>query len=320
MLHVIANTNFFLTEFVMQRLRGVHDIRVLAHDGRRRGKSVLKMAEAYAPWLVDRMRAARYFSPEYYAQLRQIEPHDGVLIFGVENIKELHILQGHLRSSRCTIFTWNPVRDYQQNHWKRQLHVRALKGLGMRVVTFDPEDARKHGLELVPQVYRDVSVHVKPSVPEEIDLFFVGQDKGRLPVLRRLLDCANAAGLRAYFHITPDKNRNYSAADQQLLTNMPLSYEDNLSWVNKSRCLVEVVQSHQSGPSVRSMEAAFFDKKLLTTRKMARTDALYAADRVFIDSMDDAAQLSSFLHASHATVDPVLLAKHDVLYWCRQFA
>lgn len=46
MLHVIANTRFFLTSFVMERLRGVEGVRVLPHGNHDRGltQSLAKFA------------------------------------------------------------------------------------------------------------------------------------------------------------------------------------------------------------------------------------------------------------------------------------
>ena len=195
MLHVIANTQFFLTAFVMERLQEAEGVQVLPHDGRRRGvgSSLTKFVEAGLPWGTG---YSRYFGADYLARLQAIAPTDSVLIFGVENIKELRILRRHICARRCTIFTWNPVRDYQQNPWLRLLHLYALRGLGMQVVTFDPEDARRYGLTLVDQVYRDVTPYRRIDVAEDIDLYFVGQDKGRLPILRRLQSAAERAGLR----------------------------------------------------------------------------------------------------------------------------
>ncbi|ODU58790.1 MAG: hypothetical protein ABT02_13380 [Comamonadaceae bacterium SCN 68-20] len=318
MLHVIANTRFFLTAFVMERLQGAEGVRVLPHGSHDRGltHSLAKFAEASLPWAGLRSRA---FAAGYLAQLRAIEPTDSVLVFGVENIKELRILRRHIRARRRTLFTWNPVRDYQQNPLLRLVHIRALKGLGMEVVTFDPEDAQRHGLRLVDQVYRDVSPYQEGDVAQDIDLYFVGQDKGRMPTLARLHAAARQAGLRVHFHITPDRQRAYTAQERALLTPAPLPYAENLAWVRRARCLLEVVQPHQSGPTVRSLEAAFFGKKLLTTRAAAVRDDLYTPGRVFVDGHDAPDRLGDFMQAPHPPIPPALLARHDMLHWHRQF-
>lgn len=317
MLHIIANTRFFLTAFVMERLQSDHTVRVLAHDSSRRGalKSLAKLVESYLP-----LPAAHsmYFAPEYLQQLQAIQPDDSVLIFGVENIKELRILKRFIRARRASIFTWNPVRDYQQNPGLRKLHIQALKNLGMQVYTFDPEDARQYALTLVPQVYRDVTPYLQATETPDIDLYFVGQDKGRLSTLQTIQHAADAAGLRVHFHITPDKGKSYSPEERSLLSDTSISYNDNLSLINRSRCLVEVAQPNQSGPTVRTLEAAFFGKKLLTTRTSASEDTLFDPARVAI-APHALPQLSAFMEQAFTAVDTTQLRLHDMLTWCHQF-
>lgn len=317
MLHIIANTRFFLTDFVMERLRDTASVRVLAHDSRRRGalKSLAKLVESYLPLQADQ---SLYFAPDYLKQLQAIAPTDSVLIFGIENLKELRILRRFIRARRCSIFTWNPVQDYQQNAALRLLHIRALKSLDMKVYTFDPEDARRHDLTLVPQVYRDVAPYIQTQVSPDIDLYFVGQDKGRLPTLQGILHAAQQAGLRTHFHVTPDKGRTYSAAEKSLLASGSISYPENLALINRAHCLVEVAQPHQSGPTVRSLEAAFFGKKLLTTRDTAVEDDWFEPAQTLI-APQGFSKLHAFLALPTAPIDTARLKSHDMFYWCHQF-
>ena len=223
------------------------------------------------------------FSAQYVAQLQAIGPGDAVLMFGVENGKELRIICRHIRARRKTIFLWNPVRDYQQQSVRKlSRYVHALKRLDANVATFDPVDAQVYDFQLVEQVYRDVSPWIKPEEDQDIDLYFVGQDKGRLPDLLCLREMALAAGLTVHFHVTPDKRKTYTETERRLLSDKPLTYSENLQLVNRARCLEEIVQSNQSGETIRSLEAAFFDRKLLTNRHQAVQDALHADDRVLI--------------------------------------
>ena len=318
MLHIIANTNFFLTAFVMERLQDCDGVRVIAHGHRKRGlrNSTSKLIESSLPWAGVR---SLFYPDSFLSALHEIRPQDAVLIFGVENIKELRILRRHIRAGRQTIFTWNPVRDYQQKPWLRLLHIRALKNLGMEVVTFDPLDAQQHGLRLVDQVYRDISPWVQTDVVQDIDLYFVGQDKGRLPVLQQIRASAMQAGLSVHFHVTPDKHTRYTVEERSLLANKPLAYPDNLALINRSRCLVEVVQPNQSGQTIRSLEAAFFDRKLLTTRLRANEESLYAADRVMVGAGQVPDLLRRFVRTGHVPVDREALKRHDMRYWWRQF-
>ena len=59
MLHIIANTNFFLTAFVMERLQDCEGVRVIAHGHRKRGlhSSTTKLIESVEQ---DKGRACLY--------------------------------------------------------------------------------------------------------------------------------------------------------------------------------------------------------------------------------------------------------------------
>ena len=266
MLYIIANTNYFLTAFVLERLQGCKDIHVVSHEqpSRRWSGADKKLLESLFP---ARWRRSMIFSAQYVAQLQAIGPGDAVLMFGVENGKELRIICRHIRARRKTIFLWNPVRDYQQQSVRKlSRYVHALKRLDANVATFDPVDAQVYDFQLVEQVYRDVSPWIKPEEDQDIDLYFVGQDKGRLPDLLCLREMALAAGLTVHFHVTPDKRKTYTETERRLLSDKPLTYSENLQLVNRARCLVEIVQSNQSGETIRSLEAAFFDRKLIQIR------------------------------------------------------
>ena len=89
--------------------------------------------------------------------------------------------------------------------------------------------------------------------------------------------------------------------------------------INRARCLVEVVQPNQSGQTIRSLEAAFFDRKLLTTRLRASEDSLYAADRVMVAAGQAPELLQRFVRAEHRPVERETLKRHDILHWWHQF-
>ena len=126
--HIIANP-FTLTEFLLDSLPPEERAGVLVHPKRIKGVaySLLKALDAWCPF---RLPGFRPFPAAYLQALQAIPAQAPVLIFGIENIKDLRILRKYLRTRRVALFTWNPVIDYQQNHHVRQLHMQQLKGLG----------------------------------------------------------------------------------------------------------------------------------------------------------------------------------------------
>jgi hypothetical protein len=317
MLHIVANP-YFLSSFVLQGLEDQRNVTLVRHERPRRGlpASIRKTLEALVGSPAD---ASFYYPREYVRRLRAIAPTDRVLLFGIDDLRELFILRRFLGTTRVAVFTWNPVLDYRQSAWMRHRHVRLLKRIGT-VYTFDPEDARRHGLSLTDQVFRDISGWRDPAVEPDIDVYFLGQDKGRLGTLAAIRGELEAAGLATHFHVVRDRHRRYSATERELLAAGPLPYAENLALLNRSRSLLEVLQHHQSGPSVRCLEALYFDCRLVTTNVRIRECSLYDPERVFILGKDDPGALASFVRAPPVRWPSVLRDRHDVRQWYRQFA
>lgn len=317
-LYIIANT-YFLTDFLMERVEDCDSIRVIRHPEKRRGLrwSVFKFCEAF---FLGSQRRSLFYTDEYIHELSRISPSDSVLIFGVENVKELKIAMRFVRSRSVSLFTWNPVRDYNQSEWFRTRHIEALKRIGTRICTFDPVDSVGYGLELVPQVYRDVSAVACQDHVVDNDVFFVGQDKGRFPVLMRWYDILTNAGCTAYFRVVRDKRKTYLPQDDvSFLSPSGLSYPDTLKWIQRSRCLLDIAQENQSGLTVRALEAFFFRKKLITNNQAIVDSDLYDPSRVFVIGRDDPARIAEFLAGAAVPVSGAVLRKHDFRHWCRQF-
>lgn len=316
MLHIVANQGF-LTKFLISSISGRGDVNVIWHPSRRRGahRSLIKLAEAT---FSRSTTSSLFFEKHYLEQLKNIGENESVLIFGVENIKELSIATRFIKSRKISIFTWNPVLDYNQAPWVRRLHIRALKKFG-KVYTFDPADAEKYGLALTHQVYRDVSEYLDEQRAPDIDVYFVGQDKGRLHSLMQWDRVIRQAGLSSHLHIVKDRNEKYSPQEAKYLKPTGLSYEDNIRMISRSRCLLEIVQKNQSGITVRSLEAAFFGKKLITNNLSMTSSPLYHPARVFLLGHDDPGQLKQFIDQPLPRVPGEQLRNYDFRYWHRQF-
>ena len=316
MLHIIANP-FTLTDFLLESLPPQRQGHIHLHPPRRKGVfyTVRKAIDAAMPFKIPGMRS---FSSKYLQGLSSIAPNEPVLIFGIENIKDLRIIRKHLRTRHVSLFTWNPVIDHSQNHRKRRMHMRMLKGLGFRIATFDPADAAKYQLELVEQVYRRVDGYRK-SAPEDVDVYFLGKDKGRFDALHRLGAQLQALGLRTEILMVPDRGRDYPSQTGLTVCDREMSYSDNIERINRARCLLEWIQDNQSGLTVRTLEALFFDKKLITNNAWVLQLPLYHPARIFVVGHDDLDQIVSFLAAPMPRIADAELARHDFSHWIGQF-
>lgn len=314
--HIIANP-FTLTEFLLDSLPPAQRAGVLTHPKRIKGVaySLLKALDAWCPF---RLPGFRPFPEAYLQALQAIPEQAPVLIFGIENIKDLRILRKYLRTQRIAVFTWNPVIDYQQNHRVRQLHIQQLKGLGFHIFTFDPGDAQRYGLTLTQQVYRSVE-GLRQPLPEAFDIYFLGQDKHRFETLRTLAELWHSLGLRTCLRMVPEPGQTYAPVPGLEVLAHSIDYPSNIDSINRARCLLEITQANQSGLTVRCLEALFFDKKLITNNPCVQTLPFYNPARFFILGQDDPQALPAFLQAPMPPLPPGALQPYDFAHWVQQF-
>lgn len=117
--------------------------------------------------------------------------------------------------------------------------------------------------------------------------------------------------LNCKFHLVRDKHTSSSyGALQGSVTDDTLSYEETLHWIGRSKCLVEILQEGQSGSSLRTLEALFYGKKLLTNNRTIVSEPYYDQQRVFILDRDNPADLRAF-------IDRPLDLEENARYWCR---
>jgi hypothetical protein len=318
--HVVV-PRYALTDFLFERMHAIDDIKLIEHPLPRRRKlgGLLRALDVYAlPWL----KHSFYFDKSYTEQLARIPAEDTVLFFAIENRKDLQIIRKYIRARQQFVWLWNPIEVFRKSALSRLFYWTWIRRSGMQAFTFNPADAREGGIRLANQVYRqvdasDLSAVGQSSTPH--DVYFIGMDKGRLPELQGLRTELESADLTTHFRIFADKRKHYSDADRLQLTSEWLPYKDNLVIVRDSRALLELLQSTQDGPTIRSMEAAFFGKKLITNNQGMRQSPLYHPSRIFILGQDDLGNLKDFMSSPMEPVPPSVLQAHDIEHWIWQF-
>ena len=315
MLYVLV-PRYALTDYIFEGLDQEPGIRIIDHPHGKRGqlKSLQRIVEAYLLWWLPHSWC---YDAAHLETLRQIGPEDAVLFFAIENRKDLQITRKFIRARQQSIWLWNPIRSYRNSWPSRWFYKWCLQRAGVRACTFDPEDARQNKLELVPQVFRRPSDEVTPT---DIDVYFVGIDKGRLAELKQWRERFEQQGLRSHFHIVPDKRKEYAAKDLSLLTPTWMPYPENLQIVRRSRCMLELLQGTQSGPTIRCMEALFFGRKLMTNNASMTKEPFYHPSQIFIIGRDKPEDLPAFLNQPIAPARDELLNLHEIRSWLRQFA
>jgi hypothetical protein len=315
-LHIIARDST-LTSFLLESLpASLRDNNTHLHPMFPRGPfhALLRTLDAVLHFKTPYLRS---FAPGYVKGLATIPADASVLVFDIENLKELKILKKHFSARRVSLFLWNPVTNFRQARDRRMTHLQAIKGLGFRIFTFDPADAAKYRLALTDQVYRRVESY-REALPIEHEVYFLGKEKGRLKALQKLGAEMQARGVRANLVVvTRDEMADLSGV--VTISQEEVGYLQNLCAINQAKCLLELTQATQSGLTIRAMEALFFGKKLITDNALVRQLPFYHPDLFFILGHDDWGRIATFLQSETPQLTNADLARFEFPKWIRQF-
>lgn len=317
MLHIITDTRNTLAGFILQGLSPENPVNIIEFpkDKRSLWQKTLRYVEAKFGIIGD----GCYLPSVTKQQLQHIQPEDSVLIFDIDYHRDLLILKQHIpHCKKLSLFLWNPVQNHDAPSQKALRNIRLLRKNFEYLYTFDPEDAKQHQLQFIPQPYRDLNAASQPSTAD-IDLYFIGSDKGRLQQLIDIKQTAESLGLKCLFHITPSKRYSYTPEQEKHLTRQHLSYAENIALARRAKCLVEVVQANQTGPTIRAIEAAFLGKKLITNRQHAENAATYTPATVWITAEVTAQGLEKFLAHPSSLHPTEVLAIHEIRSWVKNF-
>lgn len=128
------------------------------------------------------------------------------------------------------------------------------------VCSFDPDDCDRYNL--IPFVDPFPVHKVKKSSRLKSDLFFIGEEKGRGPLLKEIAESAVKNHIK-YKFIVPDIEKSGTVIPGVGKSDY-LPYSKMQKIMVNSTCLLELVADGQSGCSYRYYEAVVYNKKLIS--------------------------------------------------------
>lgn len=180
------------------------------------------------------------------------------------------------------------------------------------IISMDREDCDKYHWLYVSNTY---NVKTKQGCQEEeIDVFFVGSNKGRLEQLLKIYQYLTNKGMKCAFFITDVKKSERVSGYKGIHYIKKMKYEENLQYIRKSKCLLEVVQKGQAGSTLRPFEAIVYGKKLLTNdRNIISQEYFDDKNMLYFKSVED---IDIKFIKQEMVIDRKILDKisHDILF------
>ena len=203
------------------------------------------------------------------------------------------------RNPKCKVivFFWNKLVDNLYSHILNDPNVDEF-------YTFDEEDSKKLNISWNSTFY---SKRVKlPTNKIENDAIFVGRAKDREKELLGVKDKLLKANLKLDFNIIKDE-KDY------------IEYKDYLVRLSKSKAILDYNAYNQTGLSLRTMEALFFKKKLITSNKNIKNYDFYNKNNIFIIGEDNWKNLNKFINSKYEDIDDKIIEYYDFPNWIKRF-
>jgi len=280
---------------------------------------LVDVARVYRPvsYWGRRLRTLHYhtkLAKEYwYADwTATIQNYERVILFDVFLDSDVaEYIENKAPHARLIIFYRNP--------WFNNYYVSAEARKKCEVWSFDQEDCKKYGLKYNPQFYLYSLLNQKEDPRYASDVFFVGKDKNRLPLLLEIKDRLEAQALKMQLYVVGERNVHYNKSAAAFIHGDLLAYEEVLKYTKNTKCLLELMQENQQGFTLRTVEAMFFNKKLITNNAYLKQCDFYEACNIYVLGQEQR-DLATFLQDKEgASWSPEIMKKHSFEQWLANF-
>ena len=260
-----------------------------------------------------------WFNEEW---IKKISQFDTIFIHAsIIKVPVVKFINNNFPNKRIILWYWNPVR--------KTLPMDYTKNLDCELWSFDPYDCKKYGLNYNTQFYFDISkLKDSESCRNEIDVLFVGKNKGRLKKLLEIERKLENISLRTYFHIVENSKflkfisvNLYNKLNYKTKYNFSesISYENVLELIFNSNSILDIVSKGQTGLTLRPLEALYAEKKLITNDINIKTYDFYNPNNIFVLEDNNFDKINDFLNKNYQTVDDKITEKYQFSNWIKRF-
>ena len=220
----------------------------------------------------------RLFNPELIGI-----KEDNIVVFDGHVRKEfLKWLLKNNPNKRIILWLWNTIDEIERN-----LRLDEIPK-GIEVWSYSEYDCIKNNLKYNTTFFWDRKKETVAEIKQ--DVYFIGKDKGRLNKIKKIASTLEKLGINGVYHVVA--THKYSFPKKEYRNNIP--YSEVRANIAESRAILDVQVSKTAGPSLRALEAIFYQKKLITDDINVKKFKFYSKNNVFIWGEDNLSDLKRF--------------------------
>lgn len=193
-----------------------------------------------------------------------------------------------------------------------------------KVYTFDEEDSRKYGIKFRPLFYLD---NFKSSQKEKynIDLSFVGSiHSDRYKIIKKIKQNYSKK-YKFYFYMYIQAKwvfliYKYLIPSMEIRDHIDFSFsqlsvEEVQRIFEDSSCILDIEHPNQTGLTIRTIEAVFSGKKLITTNSRIKSYDFYNEANIFILNREKPIIPDKFLNTKFQDMSSNIRHKYSIDGW-----
>lgn len=180
------------------------------------------------------------------------------------------------------------------------------------IYSFDIHDCNIYGWNYLSTPYSE-NIPL-PKLKIKYDTVFLGRAKNRQNSILELYNLLETKGLKNLFMILNADNN----IPDNLKIDKYIDYSDYLKFVAESKCIIEIINEKQSSKSLRSVEALFFNKKLITNCISIKNEPFYHSNNIFILGVDNIDDLNDFIQKPFIHFDDIK-KEYTLKNWINNF-
>lgn len=240
-----------------------------------------------------------------------LEKFDIIVVF--DSFKVVPFIRAKMNVN-AKLILWNWNKQSSMTAWKEK-----LVSPFCEVWTFDSNDAKKYNWKLNNQFYIPLTYKSTNLTPHQTTAFCVCLDKGRYPMMKEIRKQLIANNIKCDFTLVKDGSIDYDPQDSDWVKENGMPYGEFLQHTLNSDIVVDLLRPGQSGLTVRTLEALFYNKKLLTNNKSIQNYAFYSDSNVLIVDGKNEEKISKFLKTSKEDVDWKNKTPYTYEGWIQKF-
>lgn len=247
---------------------------------------------------------------------RNISSYDLIICEGLKRRSWVfdYILKHKRVDTRIVMWHWNKIFEHEISP-ESELASKCEQW------SFDPDDCEKYHMNYNTQYFATISIPFDTEV--KWDLYFLGADKGRRPLLEKIKNVCEQVGISTYFHIVSDGKIDDSS-EALISYKNPISYEKNIENVASCRAIVDLPLLGQNGLTLRVMEALYLDKKLISFNQSVKELFFYDENNILVCGSENeinTQKIFDFLDTKYQVKEECKKAKryYSFVEWMKRF-